>query len=344
MFTDPSQRQMRLAHPVRAAAESDGFNQLDDTLGSPCATEAIMELSPFAVAHTAFDHTPWADELPSDAFGEADDVQYQQVFKEVDTLLQAFQEMNCPIELDEKVLDLGSGEGKMVYAFRRLGRQAFGADFVRPSQDVERRMKEEGLLGRGAGAFAVMPSGSNRIPFENDFFDCVVSWNVMEHVNDHAATMSEICRVLKPGGRSLHYFPSRYRIIEHHIDVPLASIFQTYSYLLFWAAMGLRDKTQKGLSVRETARRNCDYLRDDTNYLKDKELKAILRRHFINIESVEKHLWKRIGGKSSLIYNLLSRARLMGLLPIVASTLSRFGYRAIFFCKPGPEDARNNDA
>ncbi len=48
------------------------------------------------------------------------------------------------------------------------------------------------------------------IPFEDGFFDAVVSVNAIDHVNDFAATALEIKRVLKPGGRfrmHVHYHP-----------------------------------------------------------------------------------------------------------------------------------------
>ena len=48
------------------------------------------------------------------------------------------------------------------------------------------------------------------IPFEDGFFDAVVSVNAIDHVNDFAETAKELKRVLKPGGRfrmHVHYHP-----------------------------------------------------------------------------------------------------------------------------------------
>ena len=39
-----------------------------------------------------------------------------------------------------------------------------------------------------------------RIPFEDDFFDLVITDNVLDHVSNTNAVMEEIIRVLKPGG------------------------------------------------------------------------------------------------------------------------------------------------
>jgi ubiquinone/menaquinone biosynthesis C-methylase UbiE len=48
------------------------------------------------------------------------------------------------------------------------------------------------------------------MPFNDGFFDAVISVNAIDHVNDFAQTAKEIKRVLKPGGRfrmHVHYHP-----------------------------------------------------------------------------------------------------------------------------------------
>jgi SAM-dependent methyltransferase len=45
------------------------------------------------------------------------------------------------------------------------------------------------------------------IPFEADRFDLVICNHVLEHVPDDGKAMSEICRVLKPGGRAILQVP-----------------------------------------------------------------------------------------------------------------------------------------
>lgn len=53
-------------------------------------------------------------------------------------------------------------------------------------------------------------SMAESIPFEDGFFDAVISVNAIDHVNDFAAAAKEICRILKPGGRfrmHVHYHP-----------------------------------------------------------------------------------------------------------------------------------------
>lgn len=52
---------------------------------------------------------------------------------------------------------------------------------------------------------------ADRLPFEDETFDLVVSHEVFEHIPDVAAALAEVRRVLKPGGLAyinIHLFPS----------------------------------------------------------------------------------------------------------------------------------------
>lgn len=48
-----------------------------------------------------------------------------------------------------------------------------------------------------------------KIPYDNCHFDFVISDNVMEHIDDPCSVLSEICRVLKPGGSLFIKTPNR---------------------------------------------------------------------------------------------------------------------------------------
>lgn len=47
------------------------------------------------------------------------------------------------------------------------------------------------------------------LPFEDESFDCVVSFQVIEHIRRDKEFVSEVCRVLKPGGRFIVSTPNR---------------------------------------------------------------------------------------------------------------------------------------
>jgi SAM-dependent methyltransferase len=50
------------------------------------------------------------------------------------------------------------------------------------------------------------------LPLENGRYDAVISLNTLEHIRHDAFAVSELARVLKPGGRMLLFVPFLYRI------------------------------------------------------------------------------------------------------------------------------------
>ena len=67
-----------------------------------------------------------------------------------------------------------------------------GATTRRPSRCVE--------LEYSVFVNTTVVGDAHQLPFEDDVFDAVVSYNTFEHLADPAAAASEIYRVLKPGG------------------------------------------------------------------------------------------------------------------------------------------------
>lgn len=57
-----------------------------------------------------------------------------------------------------------------------------------------------------------------RLPFEDETFDAILSFDVFEHVQDPARVLAECRRVLKTGGRAFLVFPSFFHPIEHHLS------------------------------------------------------------------------------------------------------------------------------
>lgn len=101
-----------------------------------------------------------------------------------------------------KVLDIGAGpipsatcfEGCRLYALDPLNSIYEMLGFPRqPYPDVR-------FIG----------SPAENIPFDDDFFDAVISVNAIDHVDDFERTASEIQRVLRKGGKfamHVHYHP-----------------------------------------------------------------------------------------------------------------------------------------
>ncbi len=104
-----------------------------------------------------------------------------------------------------RLLDLGCARGREV--FRDKSRQAVGVDIARNAlRDCLRRYD------------CATASDLAALPFPDDAFDCVVSSHVLGHVPAVAKddVLSEIRRVLRAGGRTLHVVEtdSRHTLIE----------------------------------------------------------------------------------------------------------------------------------
>jgi len=96
------------------------------------------------------------------------------------------------------VLDLGCGQGKMAIILE--GKNLYGVDIVKTA--TERAKK------RGYKNALVVDLNREKLPFKQEFFDSAFSLEVMEHLFDPLAVLSDLNRVLKPKGRLLISVPN----------------------------------------------------------------------------------------------------------------------------------------
>ena len=121
-------------------------------------------------------------------------------------------------------------------------------------------------------------------PFPSDFFDIVVSNQVLEHVADHAHFFAQLSRVLRPGGVSLHCFPLEECLWEGHLKMPLVHRVRGHHQRrdliarLNRLGFGRHRPTETGLSYAQFAENHADYLNLYTNYLGARELLRIAKR------------------------------------------------------------------
>ena len=92
----------------------------------------------------------------------------------------------------QRVLDVGSGKGAFCGELARVGQRVVGVD---PSPAAARIAK---TFVNTAGDF-VLGEGE-ALPFSGARFDRAVSVCVLEHTKDDLRVLSEVHRVLKPGG------------------------------------------------------------------------------------------------------------------------------------------------
>lgn len=98
----------------------------------------------------------------------------------------------------KRVLDLGCGYGRHAVLLAKAGFDVYGMDSSKEGLEMTRKwLGETGLKAKLKRA-----SCYKKFPFKDDFFDAVISIQVIHHnyVDKVRYCVSEIERVLKPGG------------------------------------------------------------------------------------------------------------------------------------------------
>lgn len=121
---------------------------------------------------------------------------------------------------DDWVLDVGCGDGELLYFLDKKGYYAFGMDISPEAVKLtEDNLQEAGIKGAN-----IKQAYIEKIPFINKPFDIVACNQVLEHVKDHKVAIKEMLRILKPGGKLLITVP-----IEKNFDCNGAS-----KHLHYW--------------------------------------------------------------------------------------------------------------
>jgi SAM-dependent methyltransferase len=109
------------------------------------------------------------------------------------------------LEAGDHVLDLGCGFGRHAFEAQRRGARVVACDLSAAELKDVRGMfaaiaeTEEATLAPGGWGEAVN-GDATALPFADDSFDRIIASEVLEHVPDDAAALSELARVLRPGG------------------------------------------------------------------------------------------------------------------------------------------------
>lgn len=99
------------------------------------------------------------------------------------------------VQAGERLLDVGCGAGRHAYEAVRRGARVVAYD-LDPSE-----VKDTATVLRALGGPGWAVNGDVlRVPFPNSSFDRVIAAEVLEHIPDDLAALTELARVLRPGG------------------------------------------------------------------------------------------------------------------------------------------------
>ena len=112
------------------------------------------------------------------------------------------------------VLDIGVGDGTFARLAARRGVRIHVLD--PDAQAIERAKVDLSLGDRARAGFG------QEIPWPDGSFDAVILSEVLEHLDDAtlAATLGEVARVLRPGGRVIGTVPADERLEEQLVVCP----------------------------------------------------------------------------------------------------------------------------
>jgi len=116
------------------------------------------------------------------------------------TNLEFLAEINL-LKPNDRVLEIGCGIGSVVFELSGQGYDIIGTD-------ISREAIAYGL--KKYGDIRLEVQAAETLPYENRSFDVVLSFDLFEHIARIDKHISEVCRVLQPGGYYLFQTPNKY--------------------------------------------------------------------------------------------------------------------------------------
>lgn len=124
------------------------------------------------------------------------------------------------IPLHGRILDVGSGCGTSLFYWLLMGYDAHGLDCCDWKMDFcHQKIEDFGFPVKWKEHFHF--GYGEQLPFEDESFDLVTSWYVLEHVSDVEKCLAEMIRVLKSGGAAFINGPDYRNSYEEHYGIDI---------------------------------------------------------------------------------------------------------------------------
>jgi len=170
-----------------------------------------------SLGHEVFDHTLFSHGTPA---------QRQEIMHRLSSSRYELERRNpfesyfgldlTPFLKGSTVLDLGCFAGGAAIAWmERYGiERMYGVDV----RDIYVQAAQRFAVSKKVNAHFAASIGE-ALPFNDNCFDVVLSFDVFEHVRSVRKVMGECCRILRPGGMLLLVFPGYFHPTEHHLSM-----------------------------------------------------------------------------------------------------------------------------
>ena len=230
-----------------------------------------------------------------------------------------------------RILDYGCGRGEIIDEARKLGMEMYGVEAFYAGSDIRHILEDKGYLGD-----AVRELKDDKIPFDDQTFDLVVSNMVFEHVRDLEIVAHEISRVLKPNGKLLCLFPTSDVFREPHCGVPFVHWFSKdskirYYWLLVFRMLGFGFHKQDK-SVRQWATDLLHWVNSYTFYRSVHEVHTTLLNKFVSLSHLEED-YISFRFRNIRLYTLAKLSRAFLIKPFSRLFCRKFGMIVILASK-----------
>ena len=174
---------------------------------------------------------------------------------------------------DNNLLEVGCGNGDLVHQLRATGLEVFGTDIeLKKGKFLPQLLKNKVIQPIKAQKTRSDIDSRDEYLWPN--FDCkfniIFSRATLEHVRNLSAFAAECDRQLDIDGVQIHYYPSKFSLIEPHTGVPFGAFFKSRRYHIIMCFLGLCFKKFKN--------RGSDafkYMREFTSYRSQTEIDSI---------------------------------------------------------------------
>ena len=163
------------------------------------------------------------------------------------------------ITRDTLFLDAGAGFGRHAFEAARRGARVVALDYADAETTATRAtfaaMAFAGEIN-GDRLVGVLRGDATRLPFRDGAFDCIITSEVLEHIHNDTQALSELARVLRPGGTLAATVPSWFpEKINWLLSDEYHAPFVQGGHLRIYAAAELKRKIRNaGLALRGTHR------------------------------------------------------------------------------------------